>query len=159
LDVIKQDQQKYTRENFQKLSPFEKSIHAKAFTTNKKDASYHKLTSLNYNDGSAKRELKVPAGDVLFQFREDVKEGTLPTVSWLVAPENFSDHPGAPWYGAWYISEVLDILTKNPEIWKKTIFILAYDENDGYLITSLLLQFRIQTNLILDLYRKELMRQ
>ncbi len=26
----------------------------------------------------------------------------------------------------------MDILTKNPEVWKKTIFILAYDENDGY---------------------------
>ena len=61
-----------------------------------------------------------------------MKGEKLPTVSWLVAPENFSDHPGAPWYGAWYISEVLDILTKNPEVWKKTIFILAYDENDGY---------------------------
>src|SRR5690606_7519103 len=37
-----------------------------------------------------------------------------------------------PWYGAWYVSEVLNILTKNPEVWKKTIFILTYDENDGY---------------------------
>jgi len=26
----------------------------------------------------------------------------------------------------------LNILTENPEIWKKTIFILNYDENDGY---------------------------
>jgi phospholipase C len=26
----------------------------------------------------------------------------------------------------------MDILTKNSEVWKKTIFILAYDENDGY---------------------------
>src|SRR5207342_1065063 len=26
----------------------------------------------------------------------------------------------------------LDILTKNPEVWKKTILILCYDENDGY---------------------------
>jgi phospholipase C len=56
----------------------------------------------------------------------------LPTVSWLVAPQNFSDHPSSAWYGAWYISEVMDILTKNPEVWKKTIFILTYDENDGY---------------------------
>ena len=58
--------------------------------------------------------------------------GKLPTVSWLVAPEKFSDHPGSAWYGAWYIAEVLDILTQNPEVWKKTIFILTYDENDGY---------------------------
>lgn len=26
----------------------------------------------------------------------------------------------------------MNILTKNPEVWKKTIFILNYDENDGY---------------------------
>jgi phospholipase C len=61
-----------------------------------------------------------------------VQSGKLPTVSWLVAPENFSDHPSAPWYGAWYVSEALDILTQNPEVWKKTILILCYDENDGY---------------------------
>src|SRR5699024_3577436 len=28
--------------------------------------------------------------------------------------------------------EAIDILTKNPEVWKKTIFVLTYDENDGY---------------------------
>jgi phospholipase C len=61
-----------------------------------------------------------------------VRTGQLPTVSWIVAPENFSDHPSAPWYGAWYVSETLDILTQNPDVWKKTIFILCYDENDGY---------------------------
>jgi phospholipase C len=26
----------------------------------------------------------------------------------------------------------MDILTENPEVWKKTIFVLTYDENDGY---------------------------
>src|SRR5690625_7948243 len=26
----------------------------------------------------------------------------------------------------------MSILTKNPEVWKKTIFIINYDENDGY---------------------------
>ncbi len=69
---------------------------------------------------------------MLYQFRKDVENGKLPTVSWLVAPENFSDHPSAPWFGSWYLSEAMDILTKNPEVWKKTIFVLAYDENDGY---------------------------
>ena len=74
----------------------------------------------------------VPKGDVLHQFRKDVGEGKLPTISWLVPSERFSDHPSSAWYGAWYLSEVLDILTKNPAVWKKTIFILTYDENDGY---------------------------
>ncbi|MET3981330.1 phospholipase C [Mucilaginibacter sp. UYP25] len=117
---------------FDKLSAKEKNLHLKAFTTNKADPDYHKLTTLKYNDNGTEREMLVPKGDVLYQFRQDVKTGYLPTVSWLTAGENFSDHPGAPWYGAWYTSEVLDILTKNPDVWKKTIFILTYDENDGY---------------------------
>jgi phospholipase C len=123
---------KYTPENYAKLSQFEKNLHEKAFQTNSNDPDYHELTSLKYNDNGTEREMKVPKGDVLHQFRQDIKNGSLPTVSWLVAPENFSDHPGAPWYGAWYLSETIDILTQNPEVWKKTIFILCYDENDGY---------------------------
>lgn len=117
---------------YQQLSQHEKNLHDKAFTNNRKDPSYHELTTVQYDDGNIKRELQVPKGDTLYQFREDVKNGELPTVSWIVAPENYSDHPGAAWYGAWYISEVMDILTKNPDVWKKTIFILTYDENDGY---------------------------
>ncbi len=127
-----EEQKIYTRERYERLSEREKNIHDKAFSTNYKDPFYHDLTSLRYHDGTTEREVKVPKGDVLHQFREDVKNGKLPAVSWVVAPENFSDHPSAAWYGAWYISEVLDILTQNPEVWKKTIFILTYDENDGY---------------------------
>ncbi|MCH5683204.1 hypothetical protein LWM68_02260 [Niabella sp. W65] len=50
----------------------------------------------------------------------------------MAAPQAFSDHTSSPLYGTWYVSEALNILTKNPEVWKKTIFILNYDENDGY---------------------------
>jgi phospholipase C len=117
---------------FDKLSQKQKNIHLKGFDTNRVDPHYHDLTTLKYDDNGTKREMQVPKSDVLHQFRQDVKTGKLPTVSWLVAPENFSDHPGAPWYGSWYVSEVLDILTHNPEVWKKTIFVLNYDENDGY---------------------------
>ncbi|HEV8507041.1 MAG TPA: phospholipase C, phosphocholine-specific [Chitinophagaceae bacterium] len=132
IDINTEDQKNCTPDKFEKLSQFEKNIHQKAFVTNRNDPSYHELMSLKYKDGHREREVKVPKGDVLHQFRQDVENGQLPTVSWLVAPENFSDHPASAWYGAWYISEVVDILTKNPEVWKKTIFILTYDENDGY---------------------------
>lgn len=127
-----EEQKIYTTEKFEALSSFEKNIHQKAFSTNRKDPYYHELSSLQYKDGNETREMKIPKGDILHEFREDVKNKTLPTVSWIVAPANFSDHPGSAWYGAWYISEVMDILTKDPEVWKKTIFILTYDENDGY---------------------------
>jgi phospholipase C len=114
------------------LTAREQALHKKAFDTNTGDPHYRNLEDLEYKDGEVNRTMKAPKGDVLHQFRQDVSSGKLPTVSWLSAPENFSDHPSAPWYGAWYVSEVLDILTQNPEVWKKTVFILAYDENDGY---------------------------
>lgn len=123
------DLEKYTAENFEKLTDFQKSIHKKAFTTNREHSDYHTIEEVEVTSGE---KMTVPKGDVLYQFRKDVDSGNLPPVSWLVAPQNFSDHPSAPWYGAWYVSEVLEILTKNPEVWKKTVFILCYDENDGY---------------------------
>ncbi|MES2810494.1 MAG: phospholipase C, phosphocholine-specific, partial [Bacteroidota bacterium] len=132
LEKIKAEITEWTQERFDRLSDHEKNIHLKAFTTNINDPDYHHLSKLTYDDNSTQREVSVPKGDVLHQFRQDVKTGKLPAVSWLTAPSNFSDHPGSPWYGAWYVSEVLDILTHNPEVWKKTIFILTYDENDGY---------------------------
>lgn len=117
---------------FSTLPAVEQRLHQKAFTTNRNDADYHSLSRLQYKDGDTEREVQLPKGDILHQFRHDVENHQLPAVSWIVAPENFSDHPGAPWYGAWYLSEVMDILTRNPEVWKKTIFVLTYDENDGY---------------------------
>ncbi len=132
LDDIKKELGKAQPGQFESLSQRDKNIHLKAFDNNSGDPDYHTLTTLTYDDNGIPRELKVPKGDVLHQFREDVNTGKLPMVSWLTAPKNFCDHPSAPWYGAWYVSEVMDILTKNPEVWKKTVFILTYDENDGY---------------------------
>ncbi|MEO8712083.1 MAG: phospholipase C, phosphocholine-specific, partial [Parafilimonas sp.] len=132
LQIATADQKKYIATAFNNLSEQQKNIHTKAFTVNADDPYQHELTPLNYMDETINREINIPKGDVLYQFRKDVEEGNLPTVSWLVAPENFSDHPSAPWFGSWYLSEAMDILTKNPEVWKKTIFILTYDENDGY---------------------------
>lgn len=129
LAEVQEDQVKYHPDNYSKLSTEEKNLHEKAFTTNSNDPDYWKLEIGKDENGE---RLVVPEGDVLFQFRKDVEEKKLPLVSWLVAPEHFSDHPGSPWYGAWYISEVLNILTQDPETWKKTIFIINYDENDGY---------------------------
>ena len=132
LKELRLDRETWTEEAFAKLPEREQNIHRKAFTTNEGDPDYRELTSMSYRDGETEREMQIPKGDVLYQFRQDVRTGKLPTVSWIVAPERFSDHPSSPWYGAWYLSETLDILTKDPEVWKKTIFILCYDENDGY---------------------------
>ncbi len=117
---------------YRQLTEREKALHHAAFVTNAADADYHELHSLAFEEDGLAHTMHVPKGDVLYQFRKDVNEGKLPAISWLTAPEKFSDHPTAPWYGAWYVSEVMDILTRNPEVWKKTIFLLTYDENDGY---------------------------
>lgn len=132
LHAIATEMAFFTQEAWDALPPRAKALHTKAFTTNTGDPDHRSLAELTYDDKGLQRRLKVPKGDVLHQFREDVGNGKLPTVSWLVAPERFSDHPGSAWYGAWYLSEVIDILTQNPEVWRKTIFILTYDENDGY---------------------------
>jgi phospholipase C len=132
LANIETAQAKYTNENFDSLPPKEKALNNKAFVTNTDDPFYHDLAPLKYDDKGTERELNVPKGDVFHQFREDVKNGTLPTVSWLMPPAHFSDHPGEPWFGPWYVSEAMEILLQNPEVWKKTVFIVTYDENDGY---------------------------
>ena len=132
LEKVKKQPAVASGQKLEDLSPQAQALYKKAFDTNTGDPHYRTLEDLVYRDNDMERSMKAPKGDVLHQFRKDVESGNLPTVSWLSAPENFSDHPTAPWYGAWYVSEALDILTKNPEVWKKTIFVLAYDENDGY---------------------------
>ena len=62
-----------------------------------------------------------------------MRAGRLPQVSWIVAPEAFTEHPNWPAnYGAWYIAKVLDALTADPEVWSRTALLLTYDENDGF---------------------------
>jgi len=66
-------------------------------------------------------------------FREDVRLGKLPQVSWIVAPEAYSEHPNwAPDFGAFYVSRFIDILVSNPDVWRKTVFFLTYDEEGGF---------------------------
>ena len=63
----------------------------------------------------------------------DVQSGKLPQVSWIVAPEAYTEHPAWPaGYGAWYTAGVLDALTSVPEVWSKTALLITFDENDGF---------------------------
>lgn len=121
-------------EKYNKLSDQDKNLIDKAFATNiNAPENYLELAPFSYkDDNGVTQSMDIPKHDIFYQFRKDVDAGKLPTVSWLVAPERFSDHTSSPLYGTWYVSEAIDILTKDPEVWKKTIFILTYDENDGY---------------------------
>lgn len=82
----------------------------------------------------ARAATNISQGGTLFDmFRADVAGGSLPQVSWIVAPEAYTEHPNWPAdYGAWYVSEMLDALTSSPEVWSKTALFLMYDENDGF---------------------------
>ncbi|MCX2450623.1 phospholipase C, phosphocholine-specific [Pedobacter sp. PLR] len=121
-------------EKYNKLSDREKNLIDKAFASNiNAPENYMELAPFSFTDDQGNAQtVNIPKNDIFHQFRSDVDHGKLPTVSWLVAPQRFSDHTSSPLYGTWYVSEAIDILTKNPEVWKKTIFILTYDENDGY---------------------------
>jgi phospholipase C len=66
-------------------------------------------------------------------FEADARAGRLPQVSWLVAPSAQTEHPDyMPAAGAEYIAQKLDAIARNEDLWRKTLFILTYDENDGY---------------------------
>jgi len=93
----------------------------------------------NAPDGSplaqkARTGTNIAKSGTLFDiFAQDVLSGQLPQVSWVVAPESYTEHGNwPPGYGAWYVSNVLDALTANPEVWSKTVLIYMFDENDGF---------------------------
>ena len=66
-------------------------------------------------------------------FRDDVRRGKLPQVSWIAAPEAYTEHPNwPPNWGAWYVSQFIDILAANPDLFSKTVFIINFDEEGGF---------------------------
>ena len=98
LAEVQEDQVKYHPDNYSKLSKRRKNLHEKAFTTNSNDPDYWKLEI----GKDVKTEKGLLFRKVMYYFSSVKmwKKKKLPLVSWLVAPEHFSDHPGSPWYGA-----------------------------------------------------------
>lgn len=76
----------------------------------------------------------MPDNGMLGAFRDDIRAGKLAQVTWIMAPAAYSEHPGSssPVQGGWYLQEVLDALTENPDVWSKTALLVNFDENDGY---------------------------
>jgi phospholipase C len=71
--------------------------------------------------------------DLPTAFRDDVRNDNLPQVSWLIGTNASTEHPpGLPAAGAALINQILDALASNPKVWRKTVFFINYDENDGY---------------------------
>jgi phospholipase C len=77
--------------------------------------------------------LPVPQGTLAQSFAEDVRKDSLPQVSWIIGTNASTEHPPyLPAAGATVIHELLEALAANPKVFKKTVFFIPYDENDGY---------------------------
>jgi phospholipase C len=67
------------------------------------------------------------------QFEYDAVNDRLPTVSWIIPTSYQSEHPDyMPAAGADYVSSKINAIASNPEVFAKTVFIVIYDENDGF---------------------------
>ncbi|MCS0635766.1 phospholipase C, phosphocholine-specific [Streptomyces sp. LP05-1] len=73
------------------------------------------------------------ADAIIAALRADVTGGTLPRVSWIVTDYANSEHPNAsPGVGATVTKRVLEALAADQAVLDSTVFILTYDENDGF---------------------------
>jgi phospholipase C len=67
------------------------------------------------------------------QFEYDAMNDRLPTVSWILPTSYQSEHPDyMPAAGADFVASKVNAIAANPDVWAKTVFILIYDENDGF---------------------------
>jgi len=70
---------------------------------------------------------------LIAQFRADCQAGTLPAVSWIVAPYGYCEHPAArPVDGQAYVQGVLNAVWGNEKLRDSTAVFINYDENDGF---------------------------
>jgi phospholipase C len=84
--------------------------------------------------GSTEANSAGTKGDWLVaSFADDVRNGRLPQVSWICAPNDYTEHsPNSPNAGENLAARLLAALVANPDTWSKTVFLLTYDENDGF---------------------------
>jgi phospholipase C len=85
-------------------------------------------------DGSTPDNAETSRGKHLIEaFAADVAADRLPAISWVVPQMQMSEHPDAPpAYGQMLTGALVAVLAANPKVFAKTVFILNYDENDGY---------------------------
>ncbi|MGF1339316.1 phosphocholine-specific phospholipase C [Streptomyces flavovirens] len=77
---------------------------------------------------------RVETGTLADAFAKDVAAGTLPEVSYLVPSAVDSEHPSvsSPVHSATVVYKVLDALGRHPDVWRRTVVLINYDENDGF---------------------------
>ena len=86
-----------------------------------------------YKDPSSSLYQKAFLPQYPTDFVADVAAGNLPSVSWILPPDGYDEHPPAPpALGEWFTSQMLTTLVSNPDVWSKTVLFHMYDENDGF---------------------------
>lgn len=76
-----------------------------------------------------------PASTSYLGFEEDCANGVLADVTWLFpdGPYASDEHPpNTPAAGAYFLASKLEALAANEDLWNSTVFVLNYDENDGF---------------------------
>lgn len=67
------------------------------------------------------------------QFAKDAAKGNLPTVSWLVQPHQYSDHPGqSVCEGENWTVQQINAIMNNKALWNSTAIFLTWDDFGGF---------------------------
>ncbi len=67
------------------------------------------------------------------QFVKDAANGNLPTVSWLVQPHKYSDHPGqSVCQGENFTVQEINAVMNNKSLWASTAIFLTWDDFGGF---------------------------
>lgn len=66
------------------------------------------------------------------QFYEDLKQGTLPSVSYLIPTYLDSEHPIAtPWQGMWYVTRLVNAVMRS-RYWSDSAIFITWDDYGGF---------------------------
>jgi len=66
-------------------------------------------------------------------FVDDVANGELPQVSYVIAPAALSEHPSStPLAGEQYVRRFVEAIAAHPKVWAKTAIVWTFDENGGF---------------------------
>lgn len=66
-------------------------------------------------------------------FIADCAAGTLPAVSWVLAPFLETEHPPTPLvWGEFAVGQALQALAANTDLWSKSVMFLTWDDSGGF---------------------------
>jgi phospholipase C len=89
------------------------------------EAKNSTYTDFSYTESMAPRS----------QIFDDLKQGTLPAVSWVIPSGPISDHaPANVTLGSWWVADVVDSVMAS-RYWRSTVIVVLWDDYGGYFDT------------------------